>query len=126
VLKRVTGIEPALSAWEVSATLRGLPADTLARGALARLTATDRELLPSLTQSDSQARSGHDQIGSGFTERRRLHQLYGSELVKYVLTGLAASLLFRPGCATVRIICSEVFLPVSDLWRAGGDVGPVC
>jgi len=50
-VERVTGIEPALSAWEVSATIRGLPADTLVCGTLARLTASDRELPPSLTQS---------------------------------------------------------------------------
>ena len=50
-LERVTGIEPALSAWEVSATIRGLPADTLACGTLACLTASDRELLSGLARS---------------------------------------------------------------------------
>jgi hypothetical protein len=50
-LERVTGIDPALSAWEVSATIRGLPADTLACGTLARLTARDRESPPGLIRS---------------------------------------------------------------------------
>ena len=54
VVERVTRIELALSAWEVSATIRGLPAETLACGTLARLTASDRELPPSLTQSGTQ------------------------------------------------------------------------
>jgi hypothetical protein len=50
-MPRVTGTKPALSAWEVSVTIRGLPADTLACGILARLTASDRELLSGLTSS---------------------------------------------------------------------------
>ena len=54
VVERVTRIELALSAWEVAATIRGLPADTLACGTLARLTASGRQASP------NRARSGHD------------------------------------------------------------------
>jgi hypothetical protein len=45
------GIEPPLSAWEVSVTIRRLPADTLACGILTRLTASDRESLSGLIPS---------------------------------------------------------------------------
>src|SRR5215470_8939784 len=38
-----------LSAWEVSVTISGLPADTLACGASAHLTANDRELPSGVT-----------------------------------------------------------------------------
>jgi hypothetical protein len=50
-LERVRGTEPPLLAWEVSVAIRGLSAETLAYGTLARLTARDRELLLGLTQS---------------------------------------------------------------------------
>ena len=41
-VERVTGIERALSAWEVSSTIRGLPAETLICGILARPTIAKR------------------------------------------------------------------------------------
>jgi hypothetical protein len=43
---KIASVEQPLSAWEVSATIRGLPANTLVCGALARLTASDRESPP--------------------------------------------------------------------------------
>ena len=59
---------PKLSAWEVSATIRGLPADTLACVILARLAASDRELLPGRTQSGTQ-RSRHRPHGGSRSMR---------------------------------------------------------
>jgi hypothetical protein len=53
-LERVTGIELALSAWEVSSAIRGLSAETLTWGILARLTTSDRESPPGLTRSGTQ------------------------------------------------------------------------
>ena len=50
-LERVTGIEPALSAWEVSSAIHGLPAKTLICGSLPRLSESDRESPPGLTRS---------------------------------------------------------------------------
>ena len=44
----MTGIEPAPSAWEVSSTVRGLPADSLTCSYRDRLSVTDRELPCSL------------------------------------------------------------------------------
>ena len=49
--ERVRGIEPPLSAWEVSVTIRRLPADPLACGTLAGLTASDRESPSGLMRS---------------------------------------------------------------------------
>jgi hypothetical protein len=66
------GIEPPLSAWEVSVTIRGLPADTLACGTLASLTASDRELPPGLIQSGTY-RARRD--GAGFTDHDRWRSL---------------------------------------------------
>jgi hypothetical protein len=45
------GIEPPLSAWEVSTTIRGLFAETPICGILARLAASDRESPSALTRS---------------------------------------------------------------------------
>jgi len=50
-LERVTGIEPALSAWEVSSAICGLRAETLICGILARLATSDRESPLLLTRS---------------------------------------------------------------------------
>jgi len=47
----VTGIEPALSAWEVSSAIRALPAKTLISGILARLAPGDRESPLGLSRS---------------------------------------------------------------------------
>jgi hypothetical protein len=53
-LERVTGIEPALSAWEVCGAPRVLPADSVTCGDLGGLSVSDRDypwvLLPSGTQ----------------------------------------------------------------------------
>jgi Phage integrase family len=54
VMERVTGIEPALSAWEVCGAARVLPAESVTCGDLDGLSASDRDypwaLLPSGTQ----------------------------------------------------------------------------
>ena len=50
-VERVTRIELALSAWEVSSAIRDLRAATLIRDILARLAASDRESPPGLTPS---------------------------------------------------------------------------
>jgi hypothetical protein len=49
--ERVTGIEPALSAWEVSSAIRSLRAETLICGILARQAASDPESPPGLIRS---------------------------------------------------------------------------
>jgi hypothetical protein len=43
VSERVTGIEPALSAWEVCGAARVLPADSVTCGDLAGLSLSDRD-----------------------------------------------------------------------------------
>src|SRR6476661_3998181 len=58
VAARVAALAP--SAWEVSATIRGLPADTLACGTLARLTASDRESPLGLIRSGTQRACGSE------------------------------------------------------------------
>jgi hypothetical protein len=51
VVERVTGIEPALSAWEVSSAIRGLRAETLICGSSDRVATSDRESPLGLTRS---------------------------------------------------------------------------
>ena len=51
MVERVTRIELALSAWEVSSAIRGLRAETLICGILARLATSDREMPLGLTRS---------------------------------------------------------------------------
>jgi hypothetical protein len=51
VVERVTSIELALSAWEVSSPIRGLPAETLTCDILACLATSDRESPSGLTRS---------------------------------------------------------------------------
>jgi hypothetical protein len=55
-LERVTGIEPALSAWEVCGAARLPPADSVTCGDLDSLTVSDHDYPQVLL---SQARSGH-------------------------------------------------------------------
>ncbi len=56
------GIEPALSAWEVSSAIRGLCAETLICGMLAGLARSDRESPLGLTRS---ARGGRGELANG-------------------------------------------------------------
>ena len=80
LVERVTGIEAALSAWEVCGATRVLPAESVTCGDLDGLSASDRDYLWALLPSGTQRARVHPRMKSrakGMPERSEVVREFG-------------------------------------------------
>ena len=101
VVERVTGIEPALSAWEVCGVARLLPAVSVTCGDLDGLSASDRDYPWALFLSGTQRARVHPRI-----KRRAQPRMKQSESVR----SLGSTGRTSPNWAAVVPVCMAALL----------------